>query len=104
MVLTTVTQADLNAKMAAEKKERERVEKELNDKKEAELKAEKQKQEAEKKASLAPDKEKLAALALTFQNIQFPILSNIEAVAILQNIEILRTKLVNYITEQANKI
>lgn len=97
-------QADLKAKMDAEKIEREKIEKELADKKATEEKAAKEKLQAEKKAALAPDKDKLKALALTFQNIQFPNLSNIEAVAILQNIETLRTKLVNYINEQSDKI
>lgn len=97
-------QAELNAKMEAERIYRERIEKELKAKKEAEEKAAKEKLQAEKRAALAPDKDKLKALALTFQNIQFPNLSNIEAVAILQNIETLRTKLVNYINEQSDKI
>jgi len=110
------------AKLKAEKEERERIEKEeraKREKLEAELKAKKEaeqkekqrlldeemaKKKAEKAALLAPDKDKLLALAKRIDNIELPELNNKEARHILDNIIALLSKTTGYIREKANEL
>lgn len=85
-------------KLKAELAEKEEKEKADREAKEAEENA---RIAAEKKAQRAPDKEKLLALAKSFEQVEFPALSTPEAAQILANITELRGKLVSYITEKA---
>lgn len=84
-------------KLEAERKRREEVEAAQR----AELEkaeAERQRQEDEKRqALLAPDKEKLLALAATLENIQLPALSSKDAQAVLNKTEELIGKVSTYI-------
>ena len=68
------------------------------------MKAENERKQSEKKALLAPDKQKLVTLSTTFGNVQLPELKTNEATEILKNIGILQQKLVNYILEQSEKL
>lgn len=97
-------EAELKAKADAERKERERIEAELKAKKEAEEKAEKERIASERKAANAPEKEKLIAFSNAINNLHRPEFKTHEAIAIMQNIETLLTKTVNYIKENAEKL
>jgi hypothetical protein len=110
------------AKLKKEREERERIEREeraKREKLEAELKAKKEaeqkekqrlldeemaKKKAEKAALLAPDKDKLLALAKRIDNIELPELNNKEAKHILDNIIALLSKTTGYIREKANEL
>ncbi|MFK5283177.1 hypothetical protein ACI3PL_26760, partial [Lacticaseibacillus paracasei] len=59
---------------------------------------------AEKKALLAPDKEKLVLLSKAFQGVQLPELKTNEASEILEKIGVLQQKIVTYILEQSDKL
>lgn len=87
--------------LAKERAEKARIETELNAKKETEAK-----QLADEKArKLAPDKEKLIALAESINNLDFPTLSNPEAQTILDTVRVsFLSKAVSYLTEKANKM
>lgn len=94
-----------------ERAEREKAEAELRAKAESEKqqkaaneKAKFEAEQAEKAKLKAPDKEKLKGLAVVFGAIQMPDLKTKEAENILENIKILQGKLVNYITEQSEKL
>jgi hypothetical protein len=62
------------------------------------------KKKAEKAALLAPDKDKLLALAKRIDNIELPELNNKEARHILDNIIALLSKTTGYIREKANEL
>jgi len=76
-------------KLKAEREAKEKLEKEIQDKKEAEIKAENDRKASEKKALLAPDKEKLILLSKSFQSVQLPELKTSEASEILEKIDVL---------------
>jgi len=101
-------------KAEKERKEAEEIQRlkaELKAKEEAE-RIEKQKliddelarKKAEKAAILAPDKDKLLALAVKLSEIKMPELKSVEADEILKNIVVLISKTTNYIKEKANAL
>jgi hypothetical protein len=77
-------------KAEAERKEEERAKKEA--------------EEAERKAKNAPDKEKLQKLAEDINGLDLPELNTDEAKDILEDVETLLGKVVNYITEESIKL
>jgi len=104
-------QADKDALLAAEKKEKEKAQAALKAKQDAEAKlkadAEKKDKEriaAEKKAAKAPDKEKLNALAVTIGTIVYPVMKSDEGKKILENVEVLLDKVVAYIKEKSSEL
>jgi hypothetical protein len=107
--------AALLEKAEAERKERERLEAEIKAKNEAIEKAQaeaaakleterKAKEAQEKKARLAPDKDKLKSLAATIKTIQLPEVKNLEAQAVIADVQSLLNKVVNFINEKAEKL
>lgn len=107
--------AELLAKAEAERKEKERLEKEISDKKAAEEKAETERLKAieiekkirlaaEKKAKLAPDKDKLLQFMQAINDLPRPEVKSIEAANIAANANSLLVKVANYILENANKL
>jgi hypothetical protein len=107
--------AALLEKAEAERKERERLEAEIKAKNEAIEKAQKEaaakleterkaKEAQEKKAGLAPDKDKLKSLAATIKTIQLPEVKNLEAQAVIADVQSLLNKVVNFINEKAEKL
>lgn len=107
--------AELLAKAETERKEKERLEKEIADKKAADEKklrdAELQKQaelkareKAEKAAKLAPDKDKLLKFGQDLNNLARPEIKNIEAAAVMAQINGYLAKLDTYIVTEANKL
>lgn len=105
-------QADLlaqeRAKAEAERKERERLAEEIRLKEDADRKAnadaERKQKEAEKKARLAPDKDKLIAFAKTIDDLPRPEIKAIEAANIIANANTLLCKVRDYINENAAKL
>lgn len=104
-------QAELKAKAEAEKLEREKLEKELKAKAEAELKAQQEKEriekeriELEKKAKNAPEKEKLIKFAELIENLQRPEIKTDEANKIMIDVNILLSKVSNFIREKSAKL
>jgi len=89
----TKIQAELKAKDEAEK-ERLRLEQEAK---------EREKQET-KQALLAPDKEKLVALAESLLQIKMPLVDSKEALKVLKSTQELLLKTANYIKQQSNQI
>lgn len=78
------------AKLEEERQERLRIEADLRAKKEAEEKAAKEQEEQQRQAKLAPDKEKLVALADRIANVELPEVTSEEAKKVLkQTIELL---------------
>ena len=103
--------AEQDAKLEAERKERQRLADELKAKQEAEAKetariqAEKKAKElAEKKAKLAPDRDKLLKLADIVDNITLPEITSAEAKQIIAKCKVLIKKLSSYIREQSDKL
>jgi len=92
------------AKIKAEQEAKAKLEAELKAKQEAEAKVQRQKELAEKKAKLAPDKDKLIALAENLLSIQMPAVENEEALKVLQSTQELLLKTSNYIKQQAEKL
>lgn len=86
-------QAEIKAKEDAEKKEQERIE--------AEQKA---KEQAERDAKLAPDKDKLLALAKSIKNVPLPELSDVDAKSILANVSTLLGKIDTYINDKVKEL
>lgn len=82
-----------------EKKERFAIIQEENRK--AELKA---KQDADKKAKAAPDKEKLITLAALINHIDLPEMKTEEGKTIIKNVNVLLGKVSTYILENTNKL
>lgn len=100
--------ADLLAKAEIERKEKERLEKEIADKKAAdekkkqtEIKAQK---DAEKKAKLASDKDKLLNFMQLINDLPRPDVKNIEAAEIVSQVNGLLVKVSNFIKERADKL
>ncbi len=81
-----------------------KLEAELKAKKAAEQKAANEAAEVEKKSRLAPDKEKLLALADVIDDIGLPELANPEATEILYSIKTLLGKTTTYIREKSKAI
>lgn len=98
----------LEEKARKEREERERVEAELRAAKEAEEKAKqdeiRRQKAAEKKARLAPDKDKLLAFAQSLNDLQRPEVKSIEAAAIAANINTELVRIAKYIRENAEKL
>ena len=99
---------ELLAKAEKERQEKERLEKEIADKKatdertkQAEIKAAK---DAEKKAKLAPDKDKLLNFMQAINDLPRPEVKSIEAASIAANANTLLVKVTNYIKENADKL
>jgi len=97
-------QATLKKEAEAEKLQRQRIEDELKVKAEVELKEQKEKADAEKKAKNAPEKEKLFAFAEKIKSLQRPEILTDEAKKIIDNVNILLEKVVNFINEKAQKL
>lgn len=91
-------------KIQAEREAKEKLEKEIQAQKDEEIRKENERILAEKKALLAPDKEKLVLLSKAFQSVQLPELKTSEASEILEKIEVLKQKIVTYILEQSDKL
>lgn len=104
-------EAIYQANLEKERKEKAKIFAELKAKEEKE-KAEKQrlvnernvKLKAEKSARLAPDKDKLLALANDIISFKLPELKSEEANSILKNVHNLLTKTSNYINENTNNL
>jgi len=99
---------ELLAKAEKERQEKERLEKEIADKKatdertkQAEIKAAK---DAEKKAKLAPDKDKLLNFMQAINDLPRPEVKSIEAASIAANANTHLVKVANYIKENADKL
>jgi len=88
-------------KLKTEQKEKERIEAELKAKEEAEEKAIRDKEEKERKARLAPDKEKLEKLAVQIVSMPLPELKSDEAKAVLSGTVELLNKVSSYIKEKS---
>lgn len=91
-------------KLKAEREAKEKLEKEIQAQKDEEIRKENERILAEKKALLAPDKEKLVLLSKAFQGVQLPELKTNEASEILEKIGVLQQKIVTYILEQSDKL
>jgi len=91
-------------KIQAEREAKEKLEKEIQAQKDEEIRKENERILAEKKALLAPDKEKLVLLSKAFQGVQLPELKTSEASEILEKIGVLQQKIVTYILEQSDKL
>ena len=87
-----------------EREEKERMQAIIEAERQAELKAETDRKAKEKAALLAPDKEKLTALAKEIRNIKFPEVKSIEAINILENVQVLLTKTSKFITEKSESL
>jgi len=102
-------------KLKKERAERERLESELKAMKEADrkayeeqqieaLKARKLKEEEERRAKSAPDREKLHGVALMIDNIELPEVSGEQTKLILIGVMALLTKVSKYIREESKKV
>jgi len=89
------------AALQAELLAKEKADQERKEAENARIAAE---EKAKKDAMLAPDKEKLQSLAITFSLVELPELATTEAQLIIENIKILQGKLINYIKEQSEKL
>jgi len=100
--------AEERVKAEKERKERERLAAELKAKDEAIEKAKqdeiKKQKAAEKKARLAPDKDKLTLFAQTINDLTRPEVKSIEAADIASKANIMLVQCANYIVENANKL
>lgn len=121
------------AKLKKEREERERIEaeakkkqaeqaaelKRLEDEKQAKEKAEKESKEkaerdeklrlktiadAEKKAKLAPDKDKLLGFANTIETLALPELTSLESIAILEDVKQLLNKVSKFIKDKSKEL
>lgn len=97
-------QAEADKKLAAERavaeserQKREALEAEQRERESAEAKAKVAAEETQRQALLAPDKEKLLALASIVDSIELPALASKDAQAVLDNVEDLLAKVSNYI-------
>lgn len=97
-------QAQLKETARIESEKAAKLEAEIKTKLEAEKKAATDKLIAEKKAAAAPDKQKLITLSERFKSVNLPELKTDNAKSILQQIEILQNKLVNFIIEKSNTL
>jgi len=88
------------AALQAELLAKEKADQERKEAENARIAAE---EKAKKDAMLAPDKEKLQSLAITFSLVELPELATTEAQLIIENIKILQGKLIGYIKEQSDK-
>lgn len=88
-------------RLAAIETERLRIEKEIADKAAAKKLAE---AKAKRKADLAPDKEKLVALAKSLDNYELPKLKMTEAEEVITNVRNLLSKVSVYINQQIDKL
>jgi len=99
---------DLEEKSRRERKERERIEAEILAKEAARLKAiedeKKAKAKAERKAKLAPDKEKLLNFMQSINDLPRPEIKSIEAASIMGNANAMLVQAANYIQDNANKL
>jgi hypothetical protein len=107
--------AELLAKAEMERKEKERLEKEIEAKRLADEKAkrdtelklqaeQKAKAAAEKKAKLAPDKTKLLIFMQSINDLPRPEVKSIEAASIASNANTMLVKVANYIKENSEKL
>lgn len=90
-------QKEADEKVAAEKAKAEALEQEKRDREAAEAKAKVDAEEAKRQSLLAPDKEKLLALATQLEEFPLPALSSKEAQAVLTQVEGLLDKVIAYI-------
>lgn len=88
------------AKLAKEKAEKEKLQAEIKAKEDRELQQKRDAELLEKKAKAAPDKEKLKALKNTILNIDMPNLTTPEAKKIVNSINVLLGKVCTYIDEK----
>lgn len=86
------------AELRKERAERERIQAEIKAKEEAEAKAHKEAEQAKRQSELAPDKDKLKALANAFMAVEFPTVKDAKAQELLDNVAKLQTKISDYIT------
>lgn len=91
-------------KLAAERAERERIAKELQDKKDAEEKARKEKEEAERKAARAPDKDKIASFIKAIESLPVPEVKTVEGKKLAQYIYNQLSALVTTLKQQNEKM
>lgn len=100
--------AELLAKAEKERQEKERLEKEIADKKAAEEKKKqaeiKAAKDAEKKAKLAPDREKLMIFMQAINDLQRPEVKSIEAAQIAANANTMLVQVANMIKESVTKL
>jgi hypothetical protein len=95
---------EMQAKLDAERKAREKQEAEIEAaRKQAEAEA-KAKADSERKAKNAPEKEKLVAFAKKLKDIERPEVSTAEAKAIIDAVNVLIEKTVNYLNEKAQTL
>jgi len=89
------------AKILADQKANEAKDKEAKDKFLAELKKKDDAKKAERKAKLAPDKDKLVSLSNAVGTISFPVLRSEEAQAVLREVAKRLNAVALYITEKS---
>jgi len=94
-------EADHLAKMESERKERERIEAKERAKVEAEEKAKRDEEEKKRQSELAPDKEKLVALADRIASIDIPAVSSKEAKAVVEKAVELLSQASQYVKTQS---
>ncbi len=87
--------------LAAERKERERIEVEARLKKDREEAAKREAEEKKRQESLAPDKEKLVALAARIAAVPMPEVSSTEARAVIEHAIDLLSKASQYVKTQS---
>jgi hypothetical protein len=95
---------ELQIKADKERKERERLAAEIKAKEDAEKEAEKKRKAEEKKAKLAPDKNKLLNFMQTINDLPRPEVKSIEAADIASKANTMLVQVSNYIKENANKL
>jgi hypothetical protein len=91
-------------KLEAERKAREDAERKLAEQKSEEMRKQKEAEEAKKKAEMAPDKEKLRALANTLLNVDYPEVKSEEAKKIIAGVKELMRKVNVYVVENIDKL
>ena len=100
--------AELLANAEKERQKKERLEKEIADKKAAEEKKrqaeEKARRDEEKKAKLAPDKDKLLNFMQAINDLQRPEVKSIEAAQIAANANTMLVQVANMIKESVTKL
>jgi len=92
------------AKLEAERKKREAIETKLREKQETEEVKRKAKEEIEKQAVLAPDKEKLNTFATTIDNLTIPSVKSRKAHQIIENTLDILSKLSNNIRQETKTL
>lgn len=88
------------AKLKAEAEARLKVEAELKAKADAEAKAAAEQAESERKAKNAPDKEKIAAFVSALAQVKRPELSSEDAKKLMEQVELLLTKVDTFVSQR----